>query len=75
MEFSLSVIPIFSLSTSLSPSAHTTDFMGYINVEQQRTEWTETVSGSSHQRVCVSMVKIEVYLGSSNSLWSAEGCH
>lgn len=26
--------------------------------------------------VCLfSMVKMEVYLGSSNSLWSAEGCH
>lgn len=23
----------------------------------------------------LSMVKTEVYLGSSNSLWSAEGCH
>ena len=44
--------------------------------------WTEAAPWEQCVCVCVcvrvylfSMVKIEVYLGSSNSLWSAEGCH
>ena len=58
-------------STSLSP--RTTGFMGDINVWQCGLE--QPLKAVDRAVCLFSAAKIEVYLGSSNSLWSAEACH
>ena len=66
---------IMELFYFLSPLVIWQIFTSDMSVWQRWAVWTGAASESSQQWCLFRMVKIEVYLGSSNSLWSAGGCH
>lgn len=64
---------------SITPSdvscASTTDFTSSINVQHELCVPKESLEVASSFVCLFGTVKIEVYLGSNNSPWSAEVCH